>query len=187
MKFNVLCFEKEGNYLDDHIAFSKENMTDMIYSKLPERTIYGGIRNVSKFTPASYDIYIENSIHYTSLNINDTIKKQLNSQALYRNDSFKINNSNLYTKNQELGIEVTDTLLGIVSLIIRNPSKYKDDGNISKGRKEKLKFIYNNRELLKSFLPSIAYYELDKNGALTQRSFDKFFYEFILKYEKENR
>ena len=111
----------------------------------------------------------------------------MNSQALYRNDSFKINNSNLYTKNQELGIEVTDTLLGIVSLIIRNPSKYKDDGNISKGRKEKLKFIYNNRELLKSFLPSIAYYELDKNGALTQRSFDKFFYEFILKYEKENR
>ena len=55
----------------------------------------------------------------------------MNSQALYRNDSFKINNSNLYTKNQELGIEVTDTLLGIVSLIIRNPSKYKDDGELA--------------------------------------------------------
>ena len=187
VKFNFISFEKEGNYLENHIAFSKKNMLDMVYSKLPERTIYGGIRNVSRFTPAVYSVYIESSYQYIALDLNNKIKQQLNSQALYRNDSFTIEQSNLYSKNQQIGIEITDMLLGIFSLIIRNPSKYNSDGKISKIRKAKLKFIYKQKNLLESFCKSVTYYELDENGSLNKREFSRFLHEFIMKYESENK
>ncbi|EKJ5005051.1 hypothetical protein PGJ42_002115, partial [Enterococcus faecalis] len=157
LKLNIISFERKDTYIQNHVAYSEDNLKDMIYSKLPERTIYGGVRNISKFRPVSFDLFIENSNEYTNLKIDESLKKQLNSQALYRNDSFCINQSNLYSKNQEIGIEVTDTLLGIISLLIRNPSKYNEQGKVVQGRKAKLKFIYDNRSLIEAFLPSINY------------------------------
>ncbi|MFB8552564.1 hypothetical protein [Enterococcus casseliflavus] len=186
LKMNLISFERKDVGIISHVAYSSENMKDMIYSKLPERTIYGGVRNISKFRPIHFDLYIENSNEYTSLKINDALKTQLNSQALYRNDSFCIRESKLYGKNQEIGIEVTDTLIGIISILLRNPSKYDATNKVVKSRKEKLKFIYDNKDIIESFLPSVNYFELGKSGQFIKRDLDKFFHEFILKYEFEN-
>lgn len=185
LKFNVLAFS-ENEYTKNHVAYSPSTLREMIYSKIPERVIYGSVRNISKYKPTEARLYIENSTEYAKKELHKLLKKQLNVQALYRNDAYVITESLLYPKNKEIGVELTDCLLGIISLIMRNQSLYNPNGTLtSKTLKAKKKFIYKNKELLEPFLSNIHYFELNGVDKLTRRDFTPFFQEFILKYEAE--
>lgn len=185
LKFNVLAYS-EDEYTKNHVAYTPKILRDMIHSKIPERVIYGSVRNISKYKPTEARLYIENSTEYANIELHKILKKQLNIQALYRNDAYVITDSFLYPKNKEIGIELTDCLLGIISLIMRNPTLYNPDGTIiSKTLKAKKKFIYRNADLLEPILTNLHYFELNGVDKLTRRDFTPFFHEFILKYEDE--
>lgn len=184
-KFNVVAFS-DNEYVDNHVAYTPSVLKSMVYSKIPERVIYGSIRNISKYKPTEAKLYIEESTEYRIKELHKLIKEQLNVQALYRNDAFKIGKSGLYPKNKEIGIEITDLLLGIISLIIRNPPMYQTDGRLtSKTLKEKKKFIYKNKNILEPMLNNVNYFEMNGVDRLTKRDFSIFFHEFILSYEQE--
>lgn len=186
-KFNVVAFS-DNEYINNHIAYSPSVLRSMVYSKIPERVIYGSLRNISKYKPTEAKLYIEQSTEYRIKELHKLLKEQLNVQALYRNDAFKVEMSGLYPKNKEIGIEITDLLLGIISLVIKNPSLYHTNGQlVSKNLKEKKKFIYNNKDILETFLSNINYFEMNGVDRLTKRDFSIFFNEFILSYEQEKK
>lgn len=54
----------------------------MIYTKFPERIIYGLLRWYGRTVDILTDIYIEDSTEYQSFELNKLIKEQINIQAL---------------------------------------------------------------------------------------------------------
>ncbi|MET2134624.1 hypothetical protein [Enterococcus faecium] len=186
-KFNVVAFS-DNEYVNNHVAYTPSVLSSMVYSKIPERVIYGSLRNISKYKPTEAKLYIEESTEYRVKELHKLIKEQLNVQALYRNDAFKVGKSGLYRKNKEIGIEITDLLLGIISLIIRNPPLYKPNGQLTSNiLKEKKKFIYANKNILEPMLNNVNYFEINGVDRLTKREFSVFFHEFILSYEQEKK
>lgn len=97
----MIAYSKD-EYINGHTAFDKVSMKDMEYAKIPERVIYGSIRNISKYKPTEARLFIENSTEYTRIGLHDMLKKQLNVQSLYRNDNFVIKLACFILKEKKL-------------------------------------------------------------------------------------
>ena len=185
LKFNLISYSKD-EYINGHTAFDKVSMKDMEYAKIPERVIYGSIRNISKYKPTEARLFIENSTEYTRIGLHNILKKQLNVQSLYRNDNFVIKTSLLYPKGKEIGIEITDMILGIISIVIRNAVTVDSTGRvISKNLFSKKDFIYKHRVLIESILKNVYYFEMNGLDRLTKRDLIPFWHEFIIRFEQE--
>ena len=185
LKFNLISYSKD-EYINGHTAFDKVSMKDMEYAKIPERVIYGSIRNISKYKPTEARLFIENSTEYTRIGLHNILKKQLNVQSLYRNDNFVIKTSLLYPKGKEIGIEITDMILGIISIVIRNAVTVDSTGGvISKNLFSKKDFIYKHRVLIESILKNVYYFEMNGLDRLTKRDLIPFWHEFIIRFEQE--
>lgn len=185
LKFNLIAYSKD-EYINGHTAFDKSSMKDMEYAKIPERVIYGSIRNISKYKPTEARLFIENSTEYTRIGLNNMLKKQLNVQSLYRNDNFIIKTSLLYPKGKEIGIEITDMILGIISIVIRNGFAVDSTGNVtSKTLFSKKDFIYKHRLLIEPVLENVYYFEMNGLDRLTRRDLIPFWHEFIIRFEEE--
>ena len=185
LKFNLISYSKD-EYINGHTAFDKVSMKDMEYAKIPERVIYGSIRNISKYKPTEARLFIENSTEYTRIGLHNILKKQLNVQSLYRNDNFVIKTSLLYPTGKEIGIELTDLILGIISIVIRNAVTVDSTGRvISKNLFSKKDFIYKHRVLIESILKNVYYFEMNGLDRLTKRDLIPFWHEFIIRFEQE--
>lgn len=185
MKFNLIAYTKD-EYINNHTAFTKTSMKRMEHAKIPERVIYGSIRNISKYKPTKVRLYIENSTEYSQFKLHNMLKEQLNVQALYRNDNFVIDTSLLYPKGKEIGIEITDMILGIISIVIRNGSSIDDTGRItSKKLYEKKNLIFKHKDLIESIFRNIYYFEMNGLDRLTRRDFTPFWNEFVIRFEQE--
>ena len=185
LKFNLISYSKD-EYINGHTAFDKVSMKDMEYAKIPERVIYGSIRNISKYKPTEARLFIENSTEYTRIGLHNILKKQLNVQSLCRNDNFVIKTSLLYPKGKEIGIEITDMILGIISIVIRNAVTVDSTGRvISKNLFSKKDFIYKHRVLIESILKNVYYFEMNGLDRLTKRDLIPFWHEFIIRFEQE--
>ena len=185
MKFNIIAYSKD-EYISGHTAYNKTTIKNMEYAKIPERVIYGSIRNISKYKPTKVKLFIENSTEYSRIGLNKTLEDQLNVQSLYRNDNFVIERAGLYPKGKEIGIEITDMILGIISVIIRNA--YADDSNgeiLSNNLLGKKRFIYKNRLIIESILENTYYFEMNGLDRLTKRDLFPFWHEFIIRFEQE--
>ena len=164
MKFNIIAYSKD-EYISGHTAYNKTTIKNMEYAKIPERVIYGSIRNISKYKPT---------------------KVKLNVQSLYRNDNFVIERAGLYPKGKEIGIEITDMILGIISVIIRNAYAVDSNGEIlSNNLLGKKRFIYKNRLIIESILENTYYFEMNGLDRLTKRDLFPFWHEFIIRFEQE--
>ena len=181
LKMNILAFSDNG-YLSTMPAFNRKALQRLTYMKLPERVLYGALRDVSRFKPTHVKLYIENSTEYTQLKLNEVLENRLNEQAMYRNDSFLVTNSYLVPKGKQIGVELTDLLVGIIGLIIQNTSL----DNCGKSAKDKQKFVFKHKDILEKLIKQINYFELHGNaGGLTRRNLLQFFNEFILRYCSE--
>ena len=148
--------------------------------------IYGSIRNISKYKPTKVKLFIENSTEYSRIALNQTLADQLNVQSLYRNDNFVIERAGLYPKGKEIGIEITDMILGIISVIIRNAYAVDSNGEIlSNNLLGKKRFIYKNRLIIESILENTYYFEMNGLDRLTKRDLFPFWHEFIIRFEQE--
>lgn len=185
LKFNLIAYTKD-EYIRNHTAYSPANMRKMEYAKIPERVIYGSIRNISKYKPTEARLYIENSTEYSKIKLHKLLKEQLNVQSLYRNDNFTIETSLLYPKGKEIGIEMTDLILGIISVVMRNGESVDNTGEIiSKRLFDKKKFIYSNKLIIDPILKNVFYFEMNGVDRLTKREFIPFWNEFIIQFEQE--
>ena len=184
LKFNAVAF-KRGRFSSHTLS---GRIDDMVYSKIPERTLYGSLRGYNSFTNIEADIFIEYALEYEARQLDKLIKKQLNTHSLYRFDNFKVNNVKLKGKNNEIGIEFTDVCLGILRQILenndlKNPSN--QTGNISKNLAYKKRLIYMLLSEFSDFFRNIDLFELDDKGMLERVDIDKYIKLFIAKYFKE--
>lgn len=184
LRFNIIAFRK-GDYLPGHRAY-RSHVSTMIYDKIPDRVIYGSLRDFGTFSEVNANLYIEESTQYIEANLHKKLKTQLNVHSLYRNEKFFVNQSRLYPKKKEIGIEVTDMLLGIVRIVLKNEPAIKNNGELKKSLWNKKKFIYSNRGLLESFFKRIYYFELDGSSELFKKNFHFYLMLFYSQFEHED-
>lgn len=178
IKLNVINYHY--GYLKGQELFSKTDRDATIYSKLPERLIYGLIRGYGSEMNISSSIYIDKSTEYEALKLDETLVSTLNSHSLYRGEKFYAKECNMYPKNQEIGLELTDLLLGIIRTIIKNPI-IKD--TTSKIEKEKVGLtieLINKNDRFKEILSNIKYYEWRGNKELNAVNFSDYISAFII-------
>lgn len=169
-QFNVIYY----NY---PFGINKEKFNNMIYSKLPERVIYGLLRFKGENMNVEADLFIEDAnVYKDKIKLHDILKTQLNNNAIYRGEKFKVNNFYYKNKNQEIGVELTDLLLGIVRVIIQN----KNNCESKRIRNKNLLVL----ELLKekefnNFLKKIKYFEWNNSKELKRINFEDYINNFL--------
>ena len=84
-EFNMIRYDYPSNV-------NKQKIEKMIYSKIPERVMYGLLRYQGKGIDINADIYVENATMYDSIGLHESLSKEMNRQALYRGTNFEINN-----------------------------------------------------------------------------------------------
>ncbi|MFD2616015.1 DUF3800 domain-containing protein [Terrilactibacillus laevilacticus] len=180
LSMNVISYNQSK--IEENSKHLKETYPDIadqtIFMKFPERIVYGLIRGHGTHLHLDADIYIEDdsTYHNTSYDLRDQLLKQLNIQSIYRGERFTINNTDYLPKQTEVGIEITDILLGIVRSVLRN------DLSASRSSKEKNKFIIsllNANPKFHQFLKKVKYYEWDNSHELINIDFENYLNIFI--------
>lgn len=154
----------------------------MIYTKLPERILYGLLRNYGKDVYVKTQLYVEESRRYRDFKLNQTLEEQLNLQSMYRGEQFSIINFKFRKKREEIGVEITDLLLGFIRTVIRNdviPYGLSDEelkAQKLKGKKAKKDLAVKLLKIprFKTFISNIKFYEWESNNELQQRDFDDY-------------
>lgn len=162
LAFNVIMCHKPNDC--DNSSFRK-----LFYTKLPERLFYGLLRGYGKGHNIKADITIEYANEYQKENLDVKVREQLNVQAIYRGENYEVHTSALVKKGQEIGLESTDLILGIIRTILKN----RNEAPLSKGELAKNELVY---ELLQdnnflSFLSNIRIYEWTSSRDLEELKF----------------
>ena len=92
-EFNMIRYDYPSNV-------NKQKIEKMIYSKIPERVMYGLLRYQGKGIDINADIYVENATMYDSIGLHESLSKEMNRQALYRGTNFEINKFEYKYKNE---------------------------------------------------------------------------------------
>jgi len=158
----------------------KEFAVRTIYAKFPERIFYGLLRRNVKYMSVSSDIVIEKATEYERY-VKDLVENHLNVQAIYRGENFKVNSCVLKPKGTDVGLEITDLLLGIIRFIIKNEPKSK-----SNRHRKKTVFVVNllkNNSVYCLFSQRIMFFEWTKGNELKEVDFNSYLKAFIAKNE----
>lgn len=171
-EFNIIRY----NYPQ---GINQDSLKKMIYGKIPERVMYGLLRHEGSNMDIEADIYVEEATMYVkTIKLHESLVNEMNKQSLYRGTHFKINKFKYKKKNEEIGVELTDLILGIIRTIIVN-------NNESNRLKKKNKLII---ELLKDknfykFLSNIKYFEWNYSNSLTKVNFCNYINVFLSSQE----
>lgn len=156
ISFNINKIEENSKLIKPHI----ENVVDRtIYTKFPERVVYGLVRKYGKDTFVNAEVFIEHDHTYEAKEYDLKVEMlyQLNIQSIYRSENFKVSRVDYLTKQTTYGIELTDLLLGMVRTIILNkPSTSK---RIIEKNKLIMELLNDNNFL--NFAKTISLYEWD--------------------------
>ncbi|WP_187115113.1 DUF3800 domain-containing protein [Clostridium tyrobutyricum] len=178
MKFSSMFSFNAINYVKPNVikpnSMCNNDFEKMIYTKLPERIFYGLLRFHGCSSNISANLFIEDATEYHKVKLSDKIKEQLNIQAMYRSENFSISDCDYKSKNVEIGVELTDLILGIIRTIILN------------NKESKSKIIKNNFvvELLEiedfyTFLSNIKYFEWTGAYDLKEINFSQYIELFL--------
>lgn len=171
-KYQHFCEMIIINYHDPNGLYEKDEVKKMYYRKLPERIFYGLLRNKGFYIETFADLYIEKANEYViDTELHKTIVTTLNEQALYRGEKFKIKSFNYKEKNEEIGVEITDLILGIV----RNIMEYSPERK-SNSYRDKIDLIkcLLSIEQFWEFLSRIKIYEWTSSATLKEITFSQY-------------
>lgn len=171
MDFNMINYIKPDR-------IKQSIFDDMIYSKLPERIIYGLLRYKGLDSVVNANICIEKATEYEKRNLKKLIKDQLDIQSIYRGENFKILKCDYYTKNQQIGLEITDLILGFIRTIINN-DKYTKELSKTKRAKNKLVVELLKNKSFYNFMSNIDYFEWTSSSELKQVDFSGYIKSFL--------
>ncbi len=165
-EFNVIRYDYPPN-------ISKQKLDTMIYSKIPERVMYGLLRYQGKGIDINADIYVENATMYDTIKLHETLCKEMNRQSLYRGTNFTVGKFEYKHKNEEIGVELTDVILGIIRNIIDN----KNSKRANKKNSLIVEFLKNNK--FNEFLRNIKCFEWNYSSSLTRVDFSDYINIFL--------
>lgn len=172
--YNAVLEDASNKFLDEDQSKQFANKT--IYAKFPERIFYGLLRNNPQHMFVKADVSIENSQEYDTALVKSVVETELNIQSIYRGESFLVNSVELKPKGVDIGLEMTDLILGIMRTIIKNQK-------CSARNKKKNKFIIDlfkdNPLVYKLFSTRIRLFEWNQNTSLRQVEFCEYIEAFI--------
>lgn len=149
-----------------------------IYMKFPERIVYGLLRDYGHLSFINSKFIIEEATEYKRehVRLQEKLPEMLNIQAMYRAQNFKVLKSYYAPKGEEVGLEATDIILGIVRTILTNPP------SDTKAKREKSRLIVNllKDERFYSILTDLGYYEWLSSHELTPIPFSKYLEIFVM-------
>ncbi|MGQ9558820.1 MAG: hypothetical protein ACUVTU_12835 [Desulfurispora sp.] len=168
LRLIVLRYMKPG-------GVDAKSFKSMIYEKLPERILYGLLRSAGCDLSIKATVHIERATEYVNCNLQKKIVEQLNMQAIYRGENFRVTDCKLTPKGEEIGLELTDILLGVIRTIVKNAG---DNTN---------RAIFKNHlgvRLLKddrfyAFISSLRYFEWNNSRELYEVNFNKYLQSFL--------
>lgn len=160
LDLNVILYERPKNFI-------KAQFDAMIYTKFPERIFYGLLRFHGNNTEIQTTIYIENATEYKSKNLSEKIVEQLNIQSTYRGENFKIKKCEYKSKNEEIGIEITDILLGIIRSILENDNS----SNTKRARNNLIISLLQDANFY-TFMKEIKFFEWKNTNRLEMVEFE---------------
>lgn len=108
IKMNVINYDQ--SMIQQQLNFFKNvdgKLGDStIYMKFPERLIYGPLRNYGRHSSIDTKILIEEATEYKKSNVKlrEQLPRQLNMQAIYRGENFKVTHSDYKTKGEAIGL-----------------------------------------------------------------------------------
>ncbi|TCU79321.1 uncharacterized protein DUF3800 [Tissierella praeacuta] len=115
--FNVYLVDRDKAInIADRLSLSPTKLRELLYIKIPERLIYGILRHLNDFY--NVNIYIDNCDEYDKYEIESKLEYQLNAQAVYRNKKYLINNVNQIDSKEDIILQATDVILGIISFLV---------------------------------------------------------------------
>ncbi|WP_018922938.1 DUF3800 domain-containing protein [Salsuginibacillus kocurii] len=177
LTMNVISYDqsiiKENSHPFSNVHTDLSEQT--IYTKFPERIVYGLLRKRGKDAFANGSIIVEDATEYRKLKLSSKMKNQLNMQSLYRGERFKVSESTYASKGTEPGLEITDLVLGMMRTIITNPL------NPSNREKKKIELLmeFLNDDRFLNFLKSIRYFEWNNSNELSEIDFYNYIQSFI--------
>ncbi|MGH1329127.1 DUF3800 domain-containing protein [Bacillus pretiosus] len=178
IRLNVINYNY--GFLKAHDLFSEDDINKTIYTKFPERLIYGLIRGYGSEMSLSADIFIDKANEYIGMNLEEVIIATLNTQSLYRGEKFYAKYCEMLPKNSEVGLELTDVLLGLIRTIIRNPTIQLSTSKIER-EKVRLTAELLQNDALKKILKNMKYYEWRGNKELNKINFHDYIQAFLIK------
>lgn len=142
--------------------------SDMVYSKFPERVFYGLLRCKGNMMNIQANIYMEYATEYTKFP--EVFTSQLNTQSLYRGEKFNIEKCLLVPKNEQIGVELCDMILGIIRIIL---DFEKVSPTMSKTYSSKVELVNEILEIpnVYDFFANIKYFEWDNIQSLKEIKF----------------
>lgn len=160
---NILLYTKKdcGN----------DQFNDMVYSKFPERIFYGLLRDNGQLMNINANIFMEEATEYRDFP--ERFKMQLNSQALYRGENFKINTCTSVPKFSEIGVEFTDLVLGIIRIILTFENIKDQSGKTSREKRKLVNKLINIPEVY-SFFETLKYFEWNRTQSLKEVKFKNY-------------
>ncbi len=166
---NIIIYDK---IIDPNLE--EKRIRNMIYSKFPERIFYGLLRFYHDYTSISASIYIEDDSVYRQIGLTEKITERLNVQSTYRGENYKITSSKYKSKNKIIGLEIVDSLMGIVKSIIEN-----DDSSGKKRAKNELIIELLKDEKTYSFFYDLKIFKWNNTRKLDIIEFNKFLILFL--------
>ena len=180
IKFNVIHYNQSVLEHNASLEFGQSPLADLtIYTKFPERITYGLLRKYGKHTRLSADIIIEEASEYTCHHLNEKLLEQLNVQSLYRGERFLIRSSIFRPKGREVGLELTDILLGIIRTIMKNDVVAESR---SKRAKNRLIVALLRDLAFYRLLTNIKYFEWSDSQDLREFDFSGYLQAFLSKH-----
>lgn len=182
MNFNVLLFDQiEANsiltYNESNHDYFEDMLRNMIYSKFPERIMYGILRFYTNNSKINASIYIEEATDYIQINLDKKLQEQLNEQAIYRGENFLVENCCYKKKTEIIGLEITDILLGITGNIIEDVSysalENNNKSNTKKAKEDLIVEILKNKSFY-NFLSNINIFKWEGRSKLQTLNFEKY-------------
>lgn len=186
-KMNVISYNQALLNIRKRLSYEHDFSTLMIYTKIPERIFYGLLRNYGKDVYIKANIFIEEASRYIDFSLPTRITEQLNTQSLYRGEQFSVLDCTMHKKNEKIGIELVDLILGIMRTIITNPvipSNLSNEELVAQGLKKKkmkndlvIQLLKINE--FKEFLSNIRFFEWDSHKELSEVHFRDYLQLFM--------
>ncbi|WP_332834210.1 DUF3800 domain-containing protein [Clostridium perfringens] len=146
------------------------------YSKFPERVFYGLLRCKGNLMKIEADIFMEEATEY--IEFPDKFKSQLNTQAIYRGEYFKIQNCCLVPKYTEIGVEFTDIILGVIRIILDFEKVITKTSKTYKAKVNLVNKILDIPNVYK-FFSNLKYFEWDNKQSLKEIKFKDYLDTYI--------
>lgn len=156
-------------------------LEETIYTKIPERIMYGLLRYYGNIGGITSTIYVEKANEYIRLQLAEKLMSQLNMHALYRGESFVVQDCLYRSKGEEIGVELTDLLLGIFRTILENP----DMKGRGKTARVKLVLELHKRDVLQPFLQQLKLFEWIGSKELRDSNISSYIDMFLAKHYEE--